>query len=167
MSDVLWKPIKGFENYFVSNKGDIFNIKTGKLKAKRKTKNGYLITDLKESGRKQTVYIHRVVATAFLINEKYLPCVNHKDEDKTNNAVENLEWCDVRYNNCYKNRHKKVGKILRELSPLGKRVKNIDTGDIFVSVKEAGRKTGITPICISCCISGKQKHAGGYRWEVV
>lgn len=167
MSDEIWAKIEGYNNYMVSNKGDIFNIKTGCIKAKRKTKNGYLITDLKEGGRRRTVYIHRIVATAFLLNKEMLPCVNHKDENKINNNVENLEWCTVGYNNCYNNRQKRAGYTLRKTSPFRKRIRNIDTGEIFISVREAGRKMGITAICISYCLSGKQKHAGGYRWEVV
>ena len=104
-----WKKINGYKNYEVSSKGNIRNIHTKKYKAVRKTKTGYLITDLKENGTKQTKYIHRLVAEAFVANLNNYPCVNHKDENKDNNCVENLEWCTVAYNNNYGKNHTAKG----------------------------------------------------------
>ena len=162
-----WKDIKGFTRYEVSDLGRVRNKYNKKLKAIRCAKNGYCITDLKEDGVKSTKYIHRLVSEAFVDNPNNLPCVNHKDEDKTNNRFDNLEWCTVAYNNTYNDRAKKVGKHHRTHHPLCKHIRCIETGEIFTSVRDAGRKTNICSMSISYCLNGKQKTAGGYRWEVV
>ena len=95
ITDEEWKDIKGYTRYEVSNKGRVRIKKTKVLKALRQTKTGYMITDLKENGEKQTRYVHRLVCKAFIANELNLPCVNHKDENKQNNDINNLEWCTV------------------------------------------------------------------------
>ena len=84
----IWEKIKGFDNYIVSNKGNVINTKFGILKKQRNTKTGYKIIDLKENGKKKTQYIHRLVAEAFIPNINNLPQVNHKDENKGNNNVD-------------------------------------------------------------------------------
>jgi hypothetical protein len=162
-----WKPIKGFTRYEVSNTGKVRNIHTKKLKAIRIVKIGYCITDLKENEIKKTAYIHRLVAEAFIPNPDNLPQINHKDENKSNNCVDNLEWCTSSYNLSYNGRAKKVGLHHREHSPTKKQIMCIETGEIFRSVSEAARKMNITRICISYVLSGKQKHAGGYSWALV
>ena len=163
----IWKRIEGYQNYMVSNIGNIKNTKLNIQKSLRKTKTGYLIVDLKENGIKQTKYVHRLVATAFILNENNLSQVNHKDENKSNNFVENLEWCSIAYNNTYNGRAKRVGEKLKICQPNRKRVKNIDTGTIYDSVRAAGRALNISGVGISYCLNGKQKTAAGYRWEVV
>lgn len=167
ITDEEWKDIKGYTRYEVSNKGRVRIKKTKVLKALRQTKTGYMITDLKENGEKQTRYVHRLVCKAFIANELNLPCVNHKDENKQNNDINNLEWCTVSYNNSYNGRAKRVGNTHKIQGTTGKKVRNIDTGQCYVSVREAGRKIGISSMGISYCLNGKQKSAGGYRWEVV
>lgn len=107
----IWKDVNGYEGlYQVSNLG---NIKSFKLSTKHhKLKehllkpltrpNGYLsVTLYKENGERHAFLIHRLVAEAFISNPNNLPFINHKDECKSNNNVENLEWCDVTYNNLY------------------------------------------------------------------
>lgn len=97
----IWKDIEGYEGcYQVSNLGRVKSLKFGKEKILTPTINsrGYYHTCLRKDGRSVTVYIHRIVAKAFLPNPDNLPLINHKDEDKTNNRVDNLEWCSVYYN---------------------------------------------------------------------
>lgn len=97
----IWKDIEGYEGcYQVSNLGRVKSLKFGKEKILTPTINsrGYYHTCLRKDGRSDTVYIHRIVAKAFLPNPDNLPLINHKDEDKTNNRVDNLEWCSVYYN---------------------------------------------------------------------
>lgn len=122
----IWKDIPGFENiYQVSNIG---NVKTldkyvnssikNNNKVKRKTKilkqynkNGYLQVSLSKENKRYYFGVHRLVAMAFLPNTNNLPQVNHKDENKLNNKVDNLEWCSAKYNCNYGTRNSKIYNI--------------------------------------------------------
>ena len=100
----IWKPIKGYESlYEVSNLGRVKSLKWGKERILRtdKSNNGYLRVVLCKDGKKKKYLVHRLVCESFLPNSNNLPEVNHKDENKTNNKVDNLEWCDRTYNNRY------------------------------------------------------------------
>lgn len=101
-----WKPIKGYEGiYEVSNKGRI----KGRTQFREwftplsltLMNNGYLRARLYKNGRSKAYSVHRLVAEAFIPNPDNLPIVNHKDEDRTNNCAENLEWCTSKYNSQY------------------------------------------------------------------
>lgn len=93
-----WRTIIGYEGlYEVSNTGQVRNYR-GKLLRPGLNHNGYLKCVLCKKGKTKTIYIHRLVAQAFIPNPQDLPQVNHKDEDKTNNSVDNLEWCNSKYN---------------------------------------------------------------------
>ena len=93
-STEVYKKIKGFENYSVSNFGNIKNNRTGKEISKRIANNGYVRVNLYDKNSKRfTVAVHRLVAEAFVPKEDGKNFVNHKDCDKTNNYYKNLEWC--------------------------------------------------------------------------
>ena len=97
-----WKEIPGYEGlYEVSNKGNVRNVRRNKLLRLSKNNYGYIQVSLYKNGIKTGPKVHRLVAEAFIPNPDNLPMINHKDEDKTNNNVDNLEWCDVKYNNNY------------------------------------------------------------------
>lgn len=110
-----WRSIEGYEGlYEVSNTGQVrsldryvktcyeaYKLHKGKILSPAKDKNGYLKVHLCYNGKHNIIRVHRLVAQAFLPNPDNLPEVNHKDEDKTNNNVDNLEWCDRKYNNNY------------------------------------------------------------------
>ena len=99
-----WKNIIGYEGlYEVSDKGNVRNVRRNTLL--RFSKNqGYIEVYLYKNGIRNGFKVHRIVAQAFIPNPDNLPQVNHKDEDKTNNSVDNLEWCDHKYNINYGHR---------------------------------------------------------------
>lgn len=88
----IFKPIKGYRNYEVSNVGRIKNIKTGKVLKPSDDKDGYQVVCLSENRKQRILKVHRLVAKAFIPNRKQLPQVNHLDGVKSNNKVNNLEW---------------------------------------------------------------------------
>ena len=116
--DEIWKDIEGFEGlYQVSNFGRVkcvehkcpgrHGLRTVKehLMTQVKGSKGYFYVALSNMDRGRTFTVHRLVAKAFIPNPENLPCVNHKDEDKFNNNVDNLEWCTSLYNNTYNDVH--------------------------------------------------------------
>jgi hypothetical protein len=128
---------------------------------------GYKCVPLCKNGKQKWHKVHRLVATAFIPNEKNLPCVNHKDENKLNNSANNLEWCDYLYNNSYGNN----APLKRMKEAITKRVCMYDTnGNLvaeFESAAEAQRRTGIKQSNISHCCLGRPyfRTAGGYVWK--
>ena len=94
-----WKEIPGYEGlYEVSNMGNVRNIRRNTLLRLSKDCYGYTQVSLYKNSIRTGLRVHRLVAQAFLSNPDNLPQVNHKDEDKSNNRVDNLEWCDSKYN---------------------------------------------------------------------
>lgn len=125
--EIIRKPVVGYEGYYeVDNCGRVYAIdriirvedhgriydkplKGGVMKQHMHSE-GYKAVCLTKDGKTKTLFVHRIVATAFLPNPDNLPCVNHKDEDKTNNFVDNIEWCSYQYNNAYGSKPKKHSK---------------------------------------------------------
>ena len=99
----IWLNIEGYSNYMISNYGRVKSLnyrRTGKEKilSLKKDKKGYYYITLSKDGIGRNYKIHRLVAQAFIPNPNNLPQVNHKDENPSNNCVENLEWCTNEYN---------------------------------------------------------------------
>lgn len=123
----IWKPVVGYEEYYeVSNTGRVRTIPRivytnngGYINIGRAIKTpmlhykGYLQVRLKVNNRPKTFFVHRLVAESFIPNPNGYKYVNHIDEDKTNNSVENLEWCSALYNNLYGSRLSKISNKLR------------------------------------------------------
>ena len=163
-----WKDKKDYEGiYQVSNCGRVKSIKFGKERILKltKDKDGYLIVNLYKNNKSKTFKVHRLVAEAFLPNPDNLPLINHKDEDKSNNIVSNLEWCDVKYNTNYGTRNKRIGKS----NTNGKRSKPVLQYTLdgkFVREWESYReckRNGFNHV--SECCRGKRKSCGGYIWR--
>jgi hypothetical protein len=93
----IWKRIKGFETYMVSNRGNVKN-KDGVVMSLRRRSRGYPEVILYKNGKEYYRVVHRLVAIAFIPNPENKPQVNHKDLDKLNNDVGNLEWCTNKHN---------------------------------------------------------------------
>ena len=173
-----WRDIEGFEGkYQVSNMGRVKSLNynhTGKERVLKAGKSniGYLQVDLCKDGKGKSYKIHRLVAQAFIPNPENYNEINHVDENKENNRVENLEWCDRSYNCNYGTRNKKSAEKRRNDLKMSKPVVGINkvSGLIleFPSAKEASRVTGVNQSSISACCKGKRyKSAGGYIWKYI
>lgn len=111
----IWRPVVGYEDlYKVSNKGRVKGLKSGKILKSALNKKGYPMVALSRNGKLLPQRVHRLVAQAFIPNPNDFPIVNHKDENKQNNCVENLEWCDNQYNCNYGTSIKRMLKTREE-----------------------------------------------------
>ncbi len=121
-----WKSIIGYENeYLVSNNGDVFSLRSKKRLKPSINEKGYMRVCLQKRGMKSWKRVNRLVAEAFIPNPDNLPMVNHKDEDKTNNFLENLEWCTAQYNNTYGNKAKRQANKIRGIAHSNEHKKKI------------------------------------------
>lgn len=90
--------IEGYKNYIITCSGDVINTNTGRTLKNQVNNCGYHRVQLSKSGGTKRMFVHRLVATAYIDNADNLPQVNHIDGDKLNNAVRNLEWCTASAN---------------------------------------------------------------------
>jgi len=98
----------GYENYIITTTGDIINTNTSHMMKKQINNCGYYRVELSKAGKAKKIFVHRLVASAYIPNKDNLPQVNHIDGDKLNNAVDNLEWCTASYN--HKHSFKYLGR---------------------------------------------------------
>lgn len=161
-----WIDVKGYEGYYqVSDLGNVKRLagsprcKKDRLLKQSVSSNGYLFVTLNKDGARKITRIHRLVMENFCPVEGMENLdVNHIDEDITNNKLSNLQWLTHQENLNYGNRAKKYG-ISR-----GHKIKCVETGIIYDSLREAERETGCAHTHISDCVRGKQKTCGGYHW---
>lgn len=165
VNDVIIRKVPGFP-FFASSDGTIYN-KHGKAYKAQESKYGYLRIITKIKGKSVALLAHRLVALAFIDNPCNLPCVNHKDENKHNNCVDNLEWCTHKYNANYGNRNSRVGRSLQNRADRSKPVYRISCGEsvLYPSAKQAERELGINHSNIIGCCLGRRQTAGGYVWR--
>ena len=161
---MYWRHIKGFEEqYLVSDIGQVWSIRRNKLLKPVIDKYGYEKVGLYRERKIHTRSVHRLVAQAFIPNPNNLPTVNHINEDKTDNRVNNLEWASIAHNDNHGTRNERMANTkskrpIERISPDGEIV-------IYKGVKDAWRKTGINRSSISLCCKNIRKTAGGYKWR--
>lgn len=151
------------ENYAISNFGNIKNTKTNKILKTRVNHKGYLKTNISINGKLKTVFPHRLVGKMFIYNPNELPMINHKDECKTNNHINNLEWCDNKYNCNYgKAQERKAQKIRKKVYQYDLKGNLLK---VYISTTEAAKKVNgnDSGICRAC--NGKLKTYRGYIWK--
>ena len=150
-----WADVKGFEGlYKVNRNGNIYSLKSNKV-LKPILSNGYL----KVMFGRRMYRIHRLVAIAYIPNPHNYPCINHKNGDKTDNRVENLEWCDYTMNLIHAYRQG-LNKNERPVE----RLLNGDVVQRYRSATEAEKDCFQSRLIAKCC-KGKRKHHGGYEWK--
>ena len=193
-----WRPIKGYESYYeVSNFGQIRSInrtiltksccgyefyirKKGIILKPANHPCGYLVVALCKNGKSKNFLIHRLVAEAFIPNPNNKETVNHKNEIKTDNRVENLEWATLNENLHYgtgivrghANRDRQWHRIHHGgLNPYAKPVKQSTLqGDIikeWACIADAVRELKISYSSICAAAKGKRKFAGGFKWQYI
>lgn len=155
----IFKDIKGYEGlYQVSNMGNVKSLGNGgsnskeKILKPQKNYKNYLFVGLWKQGKRKFYLIHRLVAEAFINNPNNYEEVNHRDEDKTNNTIENLEWCTHFYNCNYSQ---------------SKQVLCVETGIVYPSTIEVERQLGFANSHISSACTGRLKTAYGYTWRYI
>lgn len=158
--DEIWEDKKDYEGHYqVSNFGRVKSIKFGKERIlKQHIRGGYYSVGLSKNGIVKTYLVHRLVAEAFLDNPDNLPYVNHKDECKTNNNVDNLEWCTHEYNINYGTRTERCSKPVLQYTLDGEFVRE------WPSARECGRN-GYHQGHIAECCRGERKTHEGFIWK--
>lgn len=185
----IWKDIEGFKGiYQISNMGRIKSIERTIIRQSKKhhikpriisqslDKNGYLRSSLTKDGYTNSYSVHRLVALTFICNPDNKPQVNHIDECKTNNTVDNLEWMTCYENNNYGTRNDRIKKTFIENDSMKNRkmnithkrkVKCITTGEIYDSVTDACKAHNIkSRSSISAVCKGTQKCTYNYKTGV-
>lgn len=183
----IWKDVKGYEDlYQISNEGRLRSLDKmvlcrnghrrkvpGRILKPRILSNGYIQYMLSEDGIKKYFYAHRLVAIAFIPNGEGLPEINHRNEIKTDNRVENLEWCNSSYNNRYgtkierqntntnrdytKNNMRKVNQYALDGQLIAQ----------YEGIRIASKVTGIPEQSISKCCRKIMHQTHGFKWGYV
>ena len=160
----IWRNISGCQDYQVSNMGRVKSLKFAKERILKpiKNRNGYLQVVLYKGKKIKTMYIHRLVCSAFVQNDSLFNTeINHIDENKENNCASNLEWCEHIHNINFGTRNERAGKSK------SKPVICIETGKIYPSTREIQRQLGFSQghICDCCNKKYGRKTVCGYHWE--
>lgn len=146
------KQIKGFKDYHITSCGRVWSLKQNKFLSPQKSKGYWFVQMYDDTGEKKTVLLHRAVALAYLPNPNNLRTVDHIDNNPDHNWLNNVQWMSDKDN---------------VIKSQGKKIRCIETGQIFKSQTEAAKAMGCCHQNISNCLRGKAKTACGYHWEVI
>lgn len=161
-----WKGIDKYDGlYQVSNYGRVKSLKFGKERIMKLINHldGYLAVGLYKNGKQKWYLVHRLVAQAFIPNPSKLPMINHKDENPLNNNVDNLEWCNAKYNLNYNEGQKR--KAMKRSKTIYQYTLNGEFVREWLSATEVQRQTGYNQGHICQCCNGKYKTANGFIWR--
>ena len=165
----IWKDAKGYEGFYqVSNLGRVKSVghKSGiRIMKGRKLHSGYLLMDLWKDGHKSYVLVHRLVAETFIPNPFGKTTVNHKDGNKLNNSIYNLEWNTLSENirHAFTNGlNHAVGK-----KKIVQKNKNGDVVKVWDSIKEAARNMNVCTSSLRACCRNSSYTIRGYKWELI
>ena len=175
-NNIIIKDIPGFEGqYQVTSNGQVYSLKSNKfltLSLEGEEGKKYYYVGFTINGKRKNYRVSRLVAMTFIPNPNNLPIVNHKDENKLNNNVENLEWCDYTYNNHYNNRIQRAVNTKKNNGNCAKTIMcdKITHEEIkrFISISEAIEYLNLSKNAtgnISAVMAGRKKSAYGYFWK--
>ena len=156
-----WKKIDGYDNYSVSEDGEVRNDKTGRILKPKYNNDGYQRVGLCKNGKVKYFSVHRLVAEAFIPNSNNLSYVDHINTIRDDNCVENLRWCTHKENcNNTLTLEKMSEAKSGENHPRCRKVILLNTGEVFDYIQQASEEYGVNDGNISTCCLGKLKSAG-------
>lgn len=160
----IWKDIKDYEGlYQVSSFGRVKSFYTNRILKGSKHPQGYLTVTLCKDSTKYTKKIHRLVAQAFIPNPEHKSEINHIDEDKTNNSVNNLEWSTRKENINHGTRNERVSKI-KSIPIIATNLKTGKSRE-FYGTSECARQLDLNHSHITNVLKGRRRQTGGYTFE--
>lgn len=159
------RPIPDFTGYYISRSGTVISVRQNQARIMKISLNynGYFRVQLSIGNHRKKMYIHRLVAHAFIPNPNNYPMINHMNEIKTDNYVNNLEWCTAKHNVNY------GGRAIRFSAKVSKPVFKMK-GNTILSLYSSATETkrdGYISSLVSACAIGKRKHHKGYQWIFV
>lgn len=168
----IWKPIENFYNYEVSSLGNVQNIKTGKM-MKLSIKSGYYHVGLTNEYDKKSFKVHRLVALSFLENAENKSDVNHKDKNKLNNTLDNLEWMTRQENTIHRslgikikcNKNKPIFRMDKISGVILEQYNSIQDAGIWATINNYTKNSYIGRNAIGNCLTGNSKSAYGFIWQ--
>lgn len=159
-----WKRVDGYSDYYISSKGNLWSDKSQRLLKPHDLGHGYLAFYLVDGDKRRWHAAHRLVAEAFIPNPENKPTVNHKNEIKSDNRVENLEWATYSEQNVYGTRLERVSRkankrAVVQVDEEGNEIK------WFESISDASKQQGISSANLIHCLKGRRKTCAGYQWK--
>lgn len=168
-SEEEWEVIENYDGkYSVSSHGRVYNNWNEVYLISKSSKAPYRRVNLNKGGQVKTNYVHRLVGEAFIPNILNLDTINHIDEDKYNNHVDNLEWMSLADNLNHGTRNEKIGKsnnIRKKIPVIG--ISLCGYYDVRLESIKDGKEFGFNPQAIGKNANGVTKSSGGYTWEKV